>query len=1021
MKKLLLCLMATSSLYAVQVEVHNICGIAQPDTIKITNPLDTDFQLRFAIMAPSDRVGTDWKTTIRDGGYHFLRGNNPYTVNSSLHGNMSLCALTMWKDEAEEKLLNHCMMSPSVVCSSSADTVYPLPQHHAFGYILGIAHVKQKKNSGEGSALIERTFGWTSTVEDGLVHLTLTNNPNQIEPIPQAPYVVQKDLLQAYNLYKQYYVHGNPGANWFNFINDFTSQGSGVTDVKRPEEVVINLYSGSWNIENVWLDIERFMHQSEKPDRIVLNLCENEFPGKVLPFPIRKQMERGLEINWNGPLHNAQEIKLSDIYYRSMIYGIGKNFYGLTDFEMDSNLRHISIKNNMIYNHAVDGLSLKIPFLTHRIWLTDNRKPALVDSARLERYLQSLDVFPNSCEHTFWCLNKQTIDANVSHLISRNSKLKIREIKEVSEHFILKDLIADLIHDGYYTFASDLIRKEILYMFGGLYSDIGVLYKKDFTDMFYKFNNLFLLHDRGELDIGMIASTSHSDLLYDDLHWIKSLLDGSCKSLVVKSDASEVNHAILSSYHIHVLYADNVKKEKYGQCGFFNPHDYELTRGAGHWMSRPLQGSSYLKGRSEQDYFPSITMNFIFPLEYFGDSIVLGMFKNACQQFGICSELRASSISGSDQNIYDPNFVVSLDYYDARKTLANLGGYTYLYSQTGSILNMKRKEEHVRDFQVKQIFQFLLPVAGNNEELTSYCKYGFYREPFYFTHPATSFQEYEILEPELSFFGGIWDGRYKTLLDLLDRNSDFFKWYGPKSLEGKKSYQGFADSVVDAIQKHKICLLLHSPWHLENHEPSGRVFEAVAAGAVVITDKHPFIERYFGDSVFYLDQNTLSEENMYLKLLEYIAWIKDNSQLAVEKAKRAHSIFIQNFTLENEIHKLVQVHQNALILNGQQPLNPRRNFSYEINSSDTKRISQILKTIMQKEIRIVNNSDTYINVGFVLKDNCFGLDSERNIRIAPAENSRHYLNQFIMSFNLDQQKDVALQWDYLDHLTVVIN
>lgn len=51
-------------------------------------------------------------------------------------------------------------------------------------------------------------------------------------------------------------------------------------------------------MQTTWLAIESLLRQNEKPDRIILNLFEGEFPGRVLPFTIRHQMKRGLEINW---------------------------------------------------------------------------------------------------------------------------------------------------------------------------------------------------------------------------------------------------------------------------------------------------------------------------------------------------------------------------------------------------------------------------------------------------------------------------------------------------------------------------------------------------------------------------------------------------------------------------------------------------------------------------------------------------------------------------------------------------
>jgi hypothetical protein len=106
-----------------------------------------------------------------------------------------------------------------------------------------------------------------------------------------------KDIERHERLYRKHFMPDSKERGrrvW----DDFLAQGSGVTGVKRKEEVIISLTSYPARFETTWLAIESLLRQEEKPDRVVLNLFEGEFPGRVLPWFIRKQMERGLEINW---------------------------------------------------------------------------------------------------------------------------------------------------------------------------------------------------------------------------------------------------------------------------------------------------------------------------------------------------------------------------------------------------------------------------------------------------------------------------------------------------------------------------------------------------------------------------------------------------------------------------------------------------------------------------------------------------------------------------------------------------
>ena len=107
-------------------------------------------------------------------------------------------------------------------------------------------------------------------------------------------FVVVKDLAYQASLYQKYF---SPAAD-MDWLDDFMAQPSGVTDNKRDEEVIVSLTSYPARFQTTWLAIESLLRQEEKPDRVVLNLFEGEFPGRVLPWFIRQQMKRGLEINW---------------------------------------------------------------------------------------------------------------------------------------------------------------------------------------------------------------------------------------------------------------------------------------------------------------------------------------------------------------------------------------------------------------------------------------------------------------------------------------------------------------------------------------------------------------------------------------------------------------------------------------------------------------------------------------------------------------------------------------------------
>ncbi len=126
----------------------------------------------------------------------------------------------------------------------------------------------------------------------------LLNTDASKSPDSQKFVTTPADLAKQAALYKKYFMADNATATDRDVWADFLSQGSGVLDDKRAEEVIVTLTSYPARFETTWLAIESLLRQTERPDRVNINLFDGEFPGHVLPFFLRHQMRRGLEINW---------------------------------------------------------------------------------------------------------------------------------------------------------------------------------------------------------------------------------------------------------------------------------------------------------------------------------------------------------------------------------------------------------------------------------------------------------------------------------------------------------------------------------------------------------------------------------------------------------------------------------------------------------------------------------------------------------------------------------------------------
>lgn len=156
--------------------------------------------------------------------------------------------------------------------------------------------------------------------------------------------------------------------------------------------------------------------------------------------------------------------------------------------------------------------------------------------------------------------------------------------------------------------------------------------------------------------------------------------------------------------------------------------------------------------------------------------------------------------------------------------------------------------------------------------------------------------------------------RHQDLLELLDKAGDL-RIYGPKIFHGIDVWAGYRSyvgplpfdgvSVVREINRAGISLVLSSEAHQQSELMSMRLFESLAAGAVVICDQNPFASRFFGNTVLHID-TSLPAEQTFVQVQDHLRWIRDHPADAIELAKRAQEIFLRDFKLDDSLRKIYE-------------------------------------------------------------------------------------------------------------------
>jgi uncharacterized protein DUF7024/glycosyl transferase family 2/glycosyl transferase family 1 len=171
---------------------------------------------------------------------------------------------------------------------------------------------------------------------------------------------------------------------------------------------------------------------------------------------------------------------------------------------------------------------------------------------------------------------------------------------------------------------------------------------------------------------------------------------------------------------------------------------------------------------------------------------------------------------------------------------------------------------------------------------------------------ATDFHVPQDRRWDLVYIGVHWDGsRHQKLFATL-HEWGLVNLYGPvdswvdfhESYRGEVPFDGM--SVNTTLSAHGVVLCMHKKEHRVHDTPSCRLFEAAAAGCLIISDEIPFARRVLGDSALYIDME--DEERAATTVANHLAWIKANPANAAAMAAESHRIITRRFSLE----KLVQ-------------------------------------------------------------------------------------------------------------------
>lgn len=166
------------------------------------------------------------------------------------------------------------------------------------------------------------------------------------------------------------------------------------------------------------------------------------------------------------------------------------------------------------------------------------------------------------------------------------------------------------------------------------------------------------------------------------------------------------------------------------------------------------------------------------------------------------------------------------------------------------------------------------------------------------------------------FYAGInWEAinggnsRHQEVLKSLDKTG-LLRICGPSVFLNVRVWAGYDSyvkeipfdgiSMIDEISKAGVALVLSSPAHKESELMSNRLFESVAAGALVICDENPFAKKFFGDSLLYIDSRSPVDQ-IVADIIKHLDWALTHQEKALVMIAKTQDIFREKFTLTRNL------------------------------------------------------------------------------------------------------------------------
>lgn len=169
---------------------------------------------------------------------------------------------------------------------------------------------------------------------------------------------------------------------------------------------------------------------------------------------------------------------------------LAETAYGMSVENCIAKRASIKEKMNKVFYNLYQEQGERIPHLTHRIWITGRKNPHEAPQESLTLYFESLKkLSTSSWQHHFWCIKKAEIPKTIEVL--EKVGIQTHELKEIYPLMKGKHIFDAFYATDQFCLASDIARQNIVYLYGGIYSDLGTLFLQDLAPFANAYHYMF--------------------------------------------------------------------------------------------------------------------------------------------------------------------------------------------------------------------------------------------------------------------------------------------------------------------------------------------------------------------------------------------------------------------------------------------------------------------------------------------------------------------------------------------------